>query len=145
MRPKTTWVLLANSRTAQAVACKRAFGKLEIEPQMGWHAKPELEYADRPGVSHGSHSPSRRRLAQHDSTGTADLEFAKSIVADLMEAHREKLFDRLVVTASHHMLGALRTAQSDEMKSLVTAEKAVDLTQAPRDKLEEHIAELIAP
>lgn len=143
MKPKTTWVLLANSKRAQAVACKRVYGKLEIEAQMDWSAKPPLEYADRQGYTHSSVGPSQHRMAPRNSESPNDQDFAKSILGDLLEAHREKQFDRLVITAAPHMLGALRAAQSSDLKALVDAEKAVDLTQTPADKLGDHLAELV--
>jgi protein required for attachment to host cells len=56
----------------------------------------------------------------------------------------ERAFDRLVLVAPPATMGDLRASLSEQVRARVSAELVADLTKVPINKLDQHLAEVIA-
>jgi protein required for attachment to host cells len=91
------------------------------------------EAIDSPaGRSFASVGRRRSRIeARSDPVREDEHEFACMLAGVLEEKRRQGLFDRLVIVAAARMLGELRQALSRELRTMVEAEIAKDLTRLP--------------
>ena len=91
------------------------------------------EAIDSPaGRSFASVGRQRSRIeARNDPVREDEHEFACMLAGVLEEKRRQGLFDRLVIVAAARMLGELRQALSRELRTMVEAEIAKDLTRLP--------------
>jgi protein required for attachment to host cells len=91
------------------------------------------EAIDSPaGRSFASVGRRRSRIeARNDPVREDEHEFACMLAGVLEEKRRQGLFDWLVIVAAARMLGELRQALSRELRTMVEAEIAKDLTRLP--------------
>jgi len=91
------------------------------------------EAIDSPaGRSFASVGRRRSRIeARSDPVREDEHEFACMLAGVLEEKRRQGLFDWLVIVAAARMLGELRQALSRELRTMVEAEIAKDLTRLP--------------
>ncbi|MEL7258530.1 MAG: host attachment protein [Pseudomonadota bacterium] len=143
MKPKVTWVLIANARYARVVLHRGLGHGLSEMADMIWHAKPPVDYSDRAGVGHSIAGPSTSAVDQGDPKEQADLIFAKSVCEDLDIAFRRKKFDRLVICAGPYMLGLLRKSMNDQLKSQIREEVSKDFSGLNLKQLEEHLGTIL--
>jgi protein required for attachment to host cells len=101
--------------------------------------------SDRPGrVFHSAPSGARRRgaVAHHGVGGETSPRrheaglFAKHVVEELVKAHREERFERIVLIAAPAFLGRLREALPKSLRSSVAAEVDKDVVNHPEDAIQ---------
>lgn len=98
--------------------------------------------SDRPGRSFDSLGGQRHAMEPHsDPHAVEGRHFVASIAEELLQAHREQLFDRLVLVAPPRALGELRPLLHHEVAATVAAELAHDMTRTPPKQLEALLAQ----
>ncbi len=105
--------------------------------------------SDRPGrvFNHASTPGARRGATPRHAVGGADREprkreaglFARRIAKELKQAHDDRNFERIVVMAAPAFLGRLRRAFPASLRSVVTAEIAVDLVHQGEEAVKAHL------
>jgi protein required for attachment to host cells len=105
--------------------------------------------SDRPGrvFNHASTPGARRGATPRHAVGGADREprkheaelFARRIAKELMREHDGRNFERVVVMAAPAFLGKLRRAFPASLRSVVTAEIAVDLVHQGEEAVKSHL------
>lgn len=139
MKPKHTWILVANARVARIVEHRGAGHGLFAAPGMVMHADEPVEYADKAGTGHSIAGPGTPALGTGDPQEQAEAAFANEIIDRLAAAQAGGEFDRLVIIASPHMLGLLRKHLGQDVKDMLVAELDKDLTAVPLDELKAHL------
>jgi protein required for attachment to host cells len=148
MKPKRTWIVIANGARAR-IARSNGPGKA-LEPAFAYdfaapRAPTRAIVSDRPGTY-----PDRGGLGTHQFAPKTDRhEYEKTLLAgDLAEVLDkgavERAFDRLILVAPPAMLGRLRQAITRRAQSRVTAEIKKDLTHVPWHALRRHLGETLA-
>ncbi len=136
---KTTWVLIADSSRARILGTKGPLDDLApVEDQVFRNAHPRLRdiLSDRPGRTFDSAGAGRHAMAySSDARREDERAFATRLSAVLEDALRRNAFDQLVVVAAPRMLGDLRKEIPADVRKLVKAEVAKDLTQVPNSKV----------
>ena len=135
MKPKTTWVLLANAGQARICVNEgRNDGISEIE---GMTFENELLpardiMADKPGRAYDSVGGGRHAMEYaSDPAEHAEQKFANQLGAILDKARTDKQFDRLSIAAGPSMLANLRSALTPQTRSCIHAEIDKDYTKTP--------------
>lgn len=102
-----------------------------------------MELSDKPGRSFASEG-SRRSSMEYRSDPVRDDERAfASLLTQVLDSHRRAGdFDRLAVVAAPRMLGDLRHAFTNALRSVTIREVARDLTRMPSAELREALAAL---
>ncbi len=143
MKSAPTWILIADGSRATVF---ESFGpRSQLTPVAGMSFVKELPpnrelESDRPGRSQESANPTRHAIESRvDPHRELKRQLAREVAQRLGEAARNGKFERLAVVAAPEMLGELREAFSDGLKSLVTAELAKDLVKTPMAELPEHL------
>lgn len=148
MRHKVTWVLIADGARARIVALEQKGGTLDVveKHEFSAEAPPSRELGrDRPARVHESVGQIRHAIEpKHDPHRELKRDFAAELAAFLEDRLRDREFDQLVVAAAPVTLGDLRQVFSDDLKSVVVAEAAKDLTKVPNSEVAEHLAQYIA-
>jgi protein required for attachment to host cells len=152
MKPKTTWVLVADGATAKVFNyLGRSAGLEAIEGLMFEqdHLKARDINSDR---DRGTYSGSAARgqgqggyEPPNDAVQVREARFVKNVAAALEERFRRKEFDKLVIAAAPTALGDLRPQLSKELQGAIIAEVPKDLTKSPTPKLEEQLQSVLAP
>ena len=93
------------------------------------------------GLAHnvGVGAPNKTYQPAHTPADLEAEQFAKDISAYLQQAHKEGKFKQLVLSASPHFLGALRSLLDPHIQALVTLELNKDYTHFNAQQLREHI------
>ena len=143
MKPKRTWIVLANARLARIVEHRGTGQGIFVEPGMVLHADEPVEYSDRAGTGHSIGGPGNSAVDMGDPQEQADAAFARAIAERLSGAQTSGEFDRLIVIASPHMLGLLRKANAPDVTDKIMAEVDKDLTAIPLDELEKHLGSVL--
>jgi protein required for attachment to host cells len=104
-------------------------------------AKPDRELeTDRPGRGHSSSFGQRHGMDGERSTQrSAEQDFAKRIAEEVTKAHQAGGFDRAVLAAGPRMLGLIRAALPDTVRSALAAEVARDLVRLEGQELIDHL------
>jgi protein required for attachment to host cells len=143
MKPKKTWVLIADASRARVLESEgkgeglRRVAGMEFENEL----PPTHELVDdrqpRSYESVGS--------ARHAVSGRTDprrkekrrfVEFVSGQVEDALDLHA---FDRLVLVAPPQVLGDFRDVVSTSISNLIVAEFAKDLTKTPDNEIAGHL------
>ncbi|MDJ0637752.1 MAG: host attachment protein [Paracoccaceae bacterium] len=143
MKPKSTWIVLANARIARIVEHQGAGNGLFTEPGMVLHAEEPTEYSDRAGTGHSIAGHGTSAVDMGNPKDQAAEAFAHNIVERLSKAVADGDFDRVVIIASPHMLGLLRKSMSPEVADKIMAELDKDLTAIPVTELEKHLGSVL--
>jgi protein required for attachment to host cells len=147
MKPRTTWVLVADGATAKVFSYdSNGAGLMPIEGMMFGqdHLRAQDIESDRPGRSFASVGHGRSGYEpETDPVQLREQRFVKHVAQTLEERFRRKEFDRLVVAAAPTALGDLRPQLSKELQAAVVAEVAKDLTRSPTDKLEAQLGDVL--
>ncbi|TAL27448.1 MAG: hypothetical protein EPN97_17315, partial [Alphaproteobacteria bacterium] len=75
----------------------------------------------------------------------ADGGFVHKLSAWLEMASKEKVFDRIALVASPHMLGELRAVTSKNIQGRIAAEVNKDLLKLPEKEIEDRLSEIVCP
>lgn len=152
MKPKTTWVLVADGATAKVFTYLGRSGGLEAIDGLMFqqdHLKARDINSDRDG---GTYSGSAARgqgqggyEPDRDAVQVREARFVKRVAETLEERFRRKEFDKLVVAAAPTALGDLRPHLSKELQAAIVAEVPKDLTKSPTPKLEAQLLSVLAP
>jgi protein required for attachment to host cells len=143
MKPKRTWVLIADGARARILQSDGPGQRLEeVEGGTfhGDHAPTREIMSDRMGRAFSSVGPGRSAMEpQTDAHRDLKRRFAQHLADVLARKLAEKAYDRLVVVAPPTTLGDLRAALDQPVRATVTAELAKDLTKTPDAELAEHL------
>jgi protein required for attachment to host cells len=144
MKPTVTWILLADAQTSHVFVHEGPGKGLARSPVLSLTADPPVEYSDHPGRSFSSHGHGSSGMQRRDPSTQAEALFARTIATRLAEQVRASAFDRLILIAAPHMLGALREALDDDVATKVAAEIDKDLTKVSVHDLPGHLTDVIA-
>lgn len=147
MKPKKTWVLVADAARACVFETSGAGGTLAEVPGLArehdHRASHELG-SDRPGRVVESANASRHAVAAKTDPHRALKRTFAVELAELIEAEAAaRNIDRLVIVLPPVMLGDFRAAASVALKSRIAAEIGKDLTKATREDIEKHVAAVV--
>lgn len=149
MKPKTTWVLVADGASAKVFDYRgRGAGLFAIDGLMFEqdHLRARDINTDRPGRSFSSAGHGRSAYQpETDPVHLREARFVKHVAETLEERFRLKEFDRLVIAAAPTALGDIRPLLSKELQAAVVAEVPKDLTRSPTDKLEAQLEDVLSP
>jgi len=143
MKPKRTWILIADGGRARVLeATGIGHGLHEVDASEADNPVPPTHELGRapPGRVYESVGHQRHAVApRKDLHQAVETSFAGQIAARLDSALKRDAYDRLVLVAPAHMLGDLRKAITPEMREVVLAEVAKDLTKVPNDEVASHL------
>ncbi len=144
MKPRKTWVLVADAATArfyEKAGKDDAFHEIEGLRLTHDHRASHDIGSDRPGRVIESHGSARHGVEpKTDPHRELKRSFAAELAERMAHAAGEKKFDRLVVVLPPVMLGDFRASVPDALKPLIAAELDKDLTKASREDIEKHVA-----
>ena len=143
MKPKVTWILIADG--AQAKVFEHAQGKrlrpiedLQFEQA---HLQAREIMADKPGRGNSPAGGSMEYSS--DPVAVRERRFVENVAEQLEKKHQEHAFERLIVAASPTALGNLRPAFSKALRETIVAELPKDLTNTPQAQLDAHFEEVL--
>ncbi|MEO4040821.1 host attachment protein [Hoeflea sp. CAU 1731] len=143
MKPKITWILIANSREGYILENVGPGHGLHRVMSRTWSWEPGPVSSHEPGRSFDSHGAGRHKMEPHHGGGD-EADFSRKLVQDLLEDSRKKKFDRLILCAPPSMLGALRREIPGELTALVSSELDKDLVPIPVKDLPAHFEDVLA-
>lgn len=144
MKPRKTWVVLANASTIR-IAVNEGPGKgVYGYGVQGLEAPPVTELSDAPGMTNASVGPNRGSISDPDLKGQAMAAFADDIVSFLDTAWTNGEFLQLILIAPPAMLGVLRQKLTPPLRAVLRADIPKDLTHLPLDDLPKHLGDVIA-
>ena len=147
MKPRRTWVLVADGARARIVRDALSPGEpTDKDEDLVFNSQPRqlrAIMADKPGRSFASTGARRSAMEYHgDPVREEDRAFAAMLAETL---HRHFLagdFDQLAIAAAPQMLGDLRQACPESIRKVTVAEIPKDFTKLPMDELRETIRNL---
>jgi protein required for attachment to host cells len=148
MRPKTTWILIADGARARLFANHGPGKGVEAVEGAEFDAdhRPDREIgSDKPGRTFESVGTMRHAIEpHHDPHRELKRAFSERLAQMLDRKLAEKAYDRVILVAPPATLGDLREALSGPVKAAVYAELGKDLTKTPTHELSEHLAAVLA-
>lgn len=147
MKPKITWVLIADGARARIVRDLEATGELADRLQdltFDTDQKQLREImADRPGRSFASEGSRRSAMEYHsDPVREQESAFADMLIEQLERRHAAHEFDGLAIVAEPRMLGLLRQKLSPKLSGAVIKEVSKDWTKLSPAALRRAIVDL---
>ncbi len=144
MKPKRTWVLIADASRARILeqigndASLHEVAGTRIEV----HIPPARDIvSDKQGTTMISGGATRHAYTPHtDPHREAKRRFLTSLAARLDQSLAANAFDALVLVAPPQALGDLRAAMSEHLAGRVSREIAKDLTKVPVHDIPGHLA-----
>lgn len=147
MKPKTTWILIADAGIAHVVAASGKAGDLMAVDDVRLKGNPSPSRdlaADRPGRAFDRAGDGRHEMEPRTDPHGAERErFAREIVAVLEKAAQQRRYDRLVLVAPPTFMGVLRDILPSSVAAKVGAELTKDLTKLSVHELPEHLAPVL--
>ncbi len=148
MRPKTTWILIADGARAR-IAVNRGPGKgLKAALDHDFaasHAPTRAFTSDKPGRGFERADGARHGVGPRVDWHTFEKHlFAESMAQVLDAAAQARTFDRLILVAPPKTLGALRQALKTRTRDMVTGEVGKDLTHVPLHRLAGYLQGVLA-
>lgn len=129
------WIVVADREKAH-IYRKTPKGIEQIADAHSGHAKSHHEEAGAGGaICHGHDVRSEKR---HHS----DRAFLQKLTAWLNKAVAEDAFDKLVLAASPHTLGDIRTLLGKKMQARITIEIDKDWVKLPEKEIEAHLSKV---
>ncbi|MCP4998681.1 MAG: host attachment protein [Hyphomicrobiales bacterium] len=144
MKPRKTWILIADSTGARIVEHRGPGSGLSALPDKIWQASPSSEFTDRPGRTFSRMGSSRHKLEARNKALIEQEKFATKIVSDLIDCLQKELFNDIILCAAPSMLGSLRKQMAGPLKSTLRAEIAKDLKDVPLQELAPHFEGVLA-
>jgi protein required for attachment to host cells len=143
MKPTRTWILIADGSRAMVFESLGVRSELTAVDDMSisQDLPPSRELrSDRPGRSQESANPTRHAIeSRSDPHRELKRHLAREVAERLEICARDGRFDRLAVVAAPVVLGDMREAFSDNLRSMITAELAKDLVHVPMPDLPAHL------
>ncbi len=147
MKPKTTWVIVADDRHAkilESLGSGRGLKPIRGAVFEAPRSSGQDIYSDRPGRSFESHGIGRHPMNRPtEPEAQARQAFMKRVVDWLESPKRGSTYDRLVLIAAPRTLGALRDCLSAATGKKVVFEWPKDLTKASPDHISQALSEQI--
>jgi protein required for attachment to host cells len=144
MKPIRTYILIADGARAHLLLSDGR-GKPLVEVPGSEHRqdlKPDRELSkDRPGRVHESANASRHAIEREDLHCREKERFAQSLAENLDRRLANREFDRVVIAAPPETLGAIRSALSTKVQSVLLAEVAKDLTKIPNAQIKPYLGD----
>jgi protein required for attachment to host cells len=149
MKPKTTWVLLADGQNAAVYANEGPGQGLAPLPEFtARRSGPDSHdiASDRAGHRFGgaAKAGSGATLPRNDPHEFEEKRFVEAAVDRINRAALEKRFDRLIVAAPPRALGQIRQALSKAAAERVAAEVNKDLLKDSPEGIAQHLQEHLA-
>ncbi|MEX3007231.1 host attachment protein [Hoeflea sp. TYP-13] len=144
MKPRKTWILIADGGCARIVEHRGPGLGLSPMPDRNWQASKPQEFADRPGRSFNRMHAARHKMEPSNKAVSDQDRFANTLLADLADCHVNGLFEDLILCAAPSMLGSLRKQMPDALKSAIRAEVAKDLKDVRVRDLAPHFEDVLA-
>ncbi len=144
MKPIRTYILVADGARARLLLSEGRGKPLTEVPGSDTRIdlKPDHELsAERPGRVHESANVSRHAIERDDLHRREKERFAQSLAEGLDKRLANREYDRLVIAAAPETLGAIRSALSDKVKTVILAEVAKDLTKIPNPQIKLHLGQ----
>ena len=130
------WVVVADREKAH-IYRKTPKGIERIADAKTGHAGSHHQEAGSGGtVHHGYDVKSEKR--HHKDSG-----FIQKLTEWLESASRENVFDRLILVASPHTLGDIRSSLGKNIQARITAEVDKDLIKLSEKEIEEHLSNVV--
>ena len=147
MKPKTSWILVADGARARVLSRSVPSEGLKLEHEAEQPAQPTRDInADRPGRTFDSAGVGRHAMEPHsDPARERKRTFARDLVQFVEAGRKRNAFDRLYLVAPPQTLGDLRRELGTELAAAVTGELPKDLTHVPLHELEAALGDLLAP
>jgi len=147
-RAVTTWVLVADGSRARLFVNEVVGKGLKpaLDQEFVGTKLPSREIAtDKPGRAFDSAGEGRHAMEPPTDPHRREKQAFAHELADVLEDGRKRnAFDRLVVVAPPEALGDLRSAFSDALRRMVSAELNKDLTKIPIHGLADYLGEVMA-
>jgi protein required for attachment to host cells len=147
MKPKRTWVLIADGARARILRNDGpGTGLRPVEGCVfvGDHAPTHEIMSDREGRTASSVGSARSAVqARSDPHRELKRKFVHRLADALAEGLAQQAYDQLVIVAAPPALGDLRAALSAHVRGKVTAEVAKDLTKTPDTELTQHLIDAL--
>ena len=143
MKPKKSWILVANGTTARVLEYTGPKTGLNAVVGKIWHAPQKDDFESAQGMTNNSVGRSKHRMAPHNAPDKEEAAFAEELAARLSQAYASGEFDDLVLAAAPKMLGLLRPALDTQVRGSVIAELAKDLVKTPDADLKAHFADVL--
>ena len=148
MKPVKIWVLIADGARARIVeqtGVGRALREVSGSEFSDDHLRNRDIVADRPGRSFDSGGRGRHAMVPpSDPQDLREKGFLTRLAGFVDEQYAAGRFDRLVIAAPPSALGYLRSVLSEQVRQVVSAEVASDLTRLPNSKLAKHLEDVLA-
>ena len=147
MTKNSIWLLVADAGRARVFEIDAQARALVRTPV--WEMETEIAPSrdigsDRPGRAFDSAGQGRHaEEPRTDPHRYEKLQTAHHIAHFLDDQRKKEAFGQLIVVAPPQMLGDLREEMSHELKKLIGAELAKDLSMLPRHQLEQHLDEFM--
>jgi protein required for attachment to host cells len=129
------WIVVADREKAH-IYRKITTGIERIADVKIGHGKSHHEDAGPRGASHHGYDVSSEKNHHNDGA------FIQKLSAWLDLASKEKVFDRLVLVASPHTLGDIRTSLSKDIQGRIIGEMDKDLIKTPEKEIEDHLSKI---
>jgi len=143
MRPRTTWVLVADGARARAFARQGVGGSLAAIPEGTFSHEVERVAdlgTDRPGRVRESANAAHHAIASRsDWRRDGKRDFAHRLAEWLEKGAHAHAYDHLVLVATPRTLGDFRDALGPEARERLSGELAKDLTAQPVAAIEAHL------
>ena len=144
MRPKRTWILLADGRTAKIIEnCGPGKGLCKIY-ETDFEFSEKSTHDDQQGRGFSSTSPARYKLEPGGDEDHGVSAQIKKVLTTLEASHSKREFDRLILCAEPHTLGIIRQQLPAQLKPHTIAELSKDLVNVPVNDLSGHFEDVLA-
>ncbi len=142
MKPKVTWIVLADGASAKVFENTGAGSGLTAIPDLMFEEAPlkaQDIMADKQGRVFASAGQGRSGYEYPtDPVKHREANFVKNFAETLNRKHAEGAFSRLVLAAAPTALGGIRPHLSKDLQQAIIAEIPKDLTNQPTAKLASH-------
>lgn len=147
MKPRTTWILIADGAHAKVFESKGDGAGLSAVRGLMIDEEPMQAQdinSDRPGRTFASVGGGRSSYEpQTDPVDDRETRFMKAMAERLDQRLRDGAFTHLVIAAAPAALGEIRPYLSKALQDVIVAEMPKDLTNLPTDKLESHFTDVL--
>jgi protein required for attachment to host cells len=141
------WIVIADGGRGRVLKANNAGRGIApaLDHELVADTRPGREInADRPGRTKDRMAQGRHAYEPPtDPRENEQIEFARQIARLLDDERKQGSYGRLAIIAPPKMLGLLREAMTGEVRDLVSAEIAKDLTKLPLHELEKRLPELL--
>lgn len=145
MKPVVDWILLANSSKARIIERRGPNRGLVPLEDLVWTAEPPSAPSDRSGTKHSIAGHGKDSPQGADPARVAESRFAEHLAKELAKHRAQSDYDRLVIAAAPHFLGALRKHLGAPVYVVLLAELDKNLVDSPVADIPAHLVGIFAP